>query len=242
MKRSDTYIKIRCCDGEKKIKEISSEVYELLLALYRADPELKLPSFIQEKKESVGFSIPEYTEKDAINLIKETILDFFKKDIKKYNGVENPSENFSREEGFLLCIVYHKAQNVEVSFILRIGAEKRNMLTLLAYRNGDMLPTWCYSIILEMAKIKFVNNSCLFLRSDLFFELEKKHGISIGVITYLPNEVLRRVKIIDPEIQCNQTENGFIYTITLNDFTRTEDELLTVKSKIEKIYSELILV
>jgi hypothetical protein len=232
----------------KSIREIASELINVLVGLGRIDSSFYYPLYYRQGFRSEEIDIKAMGIEHAKDKLAHLILISHLSDIKQYDKVDNPTIDFSRDLGFSHLLQFPKDGKDRFSLTGNLGTNSYPNFNIEYFYSDDEFSYSWYEEVL-----KYVVNTLnpiyagvtitLTIFIDFFSELKVKHPF--GWITYFSNDYDLQIPDDLEGVEYEATEKGKYIILTRKDFTTSKeayeeqrDRLLSIMKEVKLRVSE----
>ena len=220
---------------DKTIKETAICLLSLLEILRKEDDIFSKFTLAAEEIKSVKFDLSELEFNDAVEKLAQAILKTDLSSIRKYEKVENPTIDFSRDLGFTLLLQFFKNRKKRFSITGNISSSRFSSLaiTYFPFEDSDYEFDWYF----RMLKITTEYFNPLFSGVNIIMSTyigeyrDLKIKYPLGWITYFSDE--SKIEIpSDIGFEAEKTEKGVYLILTREDFTQNKEDYFSARDKL----------
>ena len=230
--------------GEKKtIQEVASNVWIFLSHLKHIDSANNKFFFIDKKNKKNFLSILEIEKGIEVLALADRLLQYHKYDIRNHNNVDEPTVNFSREEGFMFSIVWEKNGQEVLSFQMVRG--RWNLVNFtgsqsVSYKFETTSDWYIYTFKKLISYAKPFKATLSFWNNIFITKNERPVILNPGWVTYFSYECGLSVPQDFTDIEIERDEFGTYLIATREDITQSKEYYEMIKARVIHLKNELI--
>lgn len=205
------------------IAEVSENIIKFLRILAVKEPIFSAFEIISEKKNIIG--VPDVFSEDAVTLLSNGILMRNLKDIKKFDKIEAPDINFSRDYGFIFSLGFNKEKAKSTCWSFVVSGEKKWQVTTLSIEKGYLPKFSFYKNIVDAFIESFdVKELIMKLNDRSYREAAALHyKFALGWINYFSKDYPVAIPDSLPHVQFEKLSNGTLFYLSESDFDNGEN-------------------
>lgn len=210
----------------KSIREISHLMVDTLMGLAQIDANFYHPVYSKEGFQSEEIDIEDIGVEQAKDKLAQLILTSHLSDIRKYDKVDNPTIDFSRDLGFRHLLKFPKGNKNRFSLTGNLGTNSYPDFNIEYFYSDDEFSYQWYEEVLSHV-VNTLNpiyagvTLTLTTFIELFSELKVKHPF--GWITYFSNDYELQIPDDLEGVEYEHTDKGKYLILTREDFTTDKE-------------------
>ncbi len=222
---------------KQSIIEIANYLDASLKGLLLIDKAFETAYFLY-KKESVQVDL---RKDDSSMILANHILEYSKRDIMKFDKVENPDINYSRPFGFTFGLQFCEDGKKLVALTFKLGSSIKNTIgTISISKEFKKDLDWYKSVLSSFIQESKVYCACA--RPNNLAYLEKgmsSYKFVLGWITFFSNDYEISIPDDLEGVEYEHTDNGKYLILTREDFTYEIERFEASKQKLLNIMEEI---
>lgn len=228
--------------SQASIQESAGQIINILKSLSVMDEIFLQPIFITGQKGRIAVDLSNSNLVEQTKLISEALLRRTKYDIKLYENVNNPDENYRRKDGFKIMIEFEINMKTSFHCSCLMGAEICQTFTFLGYEDSELKE---YNWYFELLKIMVSHLQCLegilFIKAGGFgkFYVDLKAMHHLHWISYYSNDFHLKIPDNIGSVEYLHTDNGKYLITSQDDFLKDKESFEHHKEKIKGIVDEM---
>jgi len=204
------------------IIEASRFFYIYLKNLSKINSSFFEPILSKESHRDVPILVNKLSKDEVVKLIANSILNFSKKDIRKYEKELNPTIDYSRDFGFSFVLRYLKEEMKRlISFNVVIGCSNYGGMSSLNVNLDDNNFTWYFNLLQALSSVSLTG--VVDIRDLSYNEMCKQYTKPLGWITYFSNEYELEIPDDLEGFEYEYTDKGKYLIATREDFTQSKE-------------------
>jgi hypothetical protein len=222
---------------KQSILEIANYLDTSLKGLLLIDKAFETAYFLY-KKESIPIDI---RKNDSSIILANHILENSKRDIVKFDKVENPDINYSRPFGFTFGLQFRDEGKKLVALTFKLGSSVKNTIGTISISNEFRKDfDWYKSVLSSFVQEEKVYCACA-RPNDLAY-LERgmsSYKFTLGWITYISNDYEIPIPDDLKGVEYEHADNGKYLILTREDFISEPERFEAGKQKLLEIMEEI---
>ncbi len=241
MAKSIFYIDFLLKNEKKSISELSNQLINIFKELSVIDNVFSSFKYMNKDFEK-KISIESLDIKQAKNELAKVILESNKSDIKRYEKVEKPTLEYSRDFGFSHTIQFYLNKRKCFSITGNIATNNYPYFRLDSFdKDSQFTFEWYEKVTRCIVKTLNPINASIIIRLDSFFDkyVDLKVKCCFGWLTYFSND--NEIQIPDDleGVDYERTEKGKYIILTREDFTVNKEAYEVQRDKLLAIMKEV---
>ncbi|MGB3464739.1 MAG: hypothetical protein WBA74_05705 [Cyclobacteriaceae bacterium] len=210
------------------VLESSEQIFKLLKSLYEVEKRFENPTLSKLKYDDVVISLKNTSEVEIISNISQTILNFSKDDIQKYEDENRLSVEYSRDIGFSFVLRY----NDLATFNIIIGSSIAGGIATTKLSIANM--SWYFKLLKGVIEVSSVIEGAIELQDMTFSKSLRVYRAPLGLITYFSNDYEIPIPDDLEGIEYEYTDKGKYLILTQENIAKDEAKLEEAKQKLLK--------
>jgi hypothetical protein len=228
--------------SQASIHESAIQIINILKSLSVMDELFLHPIFITGQKGRIAVDLSNSCLVEQTELISEALLRSSKYDIKLYENVNNPDENYRRKDGFRIMMEFKVDHKTSFYCTCRMGAELCQTFTFLGYKDVVLKEYFWYFNLLKILVEKLV---CV--EGEIFIKAGNFGGFYVGLkvnhhlhwISYYSNDFYLKIPDDIGGVEYLHTDKGKYLITSQDDFLKDKESFEHHKEKIKGIVDEM---
>jgi hypothetical protein len=228
--------------SQASVKECAGQIINILKSLSVMDELFLQPIFITGQKGRIAVDLSNNNLIEQTKLVSEALLRSSKYDIKLYEKVNNPDENYRRKDGFRMMMEFKVDNQVSFYCSCLMGAESYQAFTFLGFKDSVIKE---YNWYFELLKILVSHMKCIegniFINAGgfgkFYNELKTKHHLHW--ISYFSHDFHLKIPDDIGGVAYLHTDNGKYLISSQDDFLKDKESFEHHKEKIKGIVDEM---
>ncbi|SOE21244.1 hypothetical protein SAMN06298216_1715 [Spirosomataceae bacterium TFI 002] len=242
--KAKNYLSIRVKFEPKRlsINSAAKELVSILVGLSELDSLFLYPIVITGQKSELSLNLSEENKERQVSELANGILRAEWNEITQYEGDNNPTINYSREDGYPVLLRFEVKNDIVFWIGCRLGSNINQTFTIRGFSSNNLFEySWYENVFKALVGLTKAEIGTVAISNESFGKFYNQMDIKypIGWITYFSDSLRYCIPEDLKDTRCEFIEEGkFLYTSD-QDFMKDKEAYFSNREKLERVINEI---